>query len=210
MLRFPKLHERIMDVVTQLLRRRLPPTNCMVENLVYIELAYINTKHPDFHDAQLVGTLIKNSEEKRSTVNRVSQKSIELNRESPENDPKYNTKALNQSSRPDVGAAQQQQNSGFFASLMNSKDQQNRPSHTENTHNANGNADSGIEEGTGDIANLSLNQRAVQSPMKPVNLLPEVVSISTPIVIRVITYSVHKTADEYVESKTVRSGTARL
>jgi len=49
LLRFPKVHESIIDVVTQLLRRRLPPTNSMVENLVAIELAYINTKHPDFH-----------------------------------------------------------------------------------------------------------------------------------------------------------------
>ena len=31
MLRFPKLHEKIVDVVTQLLRRRLPPTNDMVQ-----------------------------------------------------------------------------------------------------------------------------------------------------------------------------------
>lgn len=31
MLRFPKLHERIVDVVTQLLRTRLPTTNQMVE-----------------------------------------------------------------------------------------------------------------------------------------------------------------------------------
>lgn len=30
MLRFPKLHERIVDVVTQLLRQRLPTTNAMV------------------------------------------------------------------------------------------------------------------------------------------------------------------------------------
>ncbi|KAK6619912.1 Dynamin-1-like protein [Polyplax serrata] len=49
MLRFPKLYEKIVDVVTHLLRRRLPTTNQMVENLVAIELAYINTKHPDFH-----------------------------------------------------------------------------------------------------------------------------------------------------------------
>ncbi|CAL8142023.1 unnamed protein product [Orchesella dallaii] len=49
MLRFPKVHESIIEVVTQLLRRRLPKTNEMVENLVCIELAYINTKHPDFH-----------------------------------------------------------------------------------------------------------------------------------------------------------------
>ncbi|XP_050412022.1 dynamin-1-like protein isoform X1 [Patella vulgata] len=54
MLRFPKLYEKIVDVVTNLLRRRLPPTNSMVENLVCIELAYINTKHPDFSEAQSV------------------------------------------------------------------------------------------------------------------------------------------------------------
>lgn len=37
MLRFPKLHERIVDVVTQLLRRRLPHTNAMVNlNICYI------------------------------------------------------------------------------------------------------------------------------------------------------------------------------
>lgn len=63
MLRFPKLYERIVDVVTHLLRRRLPTTNCMVENLVAIELAYINTKHPDFHkDAALVPSLLKSME----------------------------------------------------------------------------------------------------------------------------------------------------
>ncbi|XP_022646514.1 dynamin-1-like protein isoform X2 [Varroa destructor] len=65
MLRFPKLHESIVEVVTQLLRRRLPPTNSMVENIVCIELAYINTKHPDFHDATLVRGLSKGPEEKR-------------------------------------------------------------------------------------------------------------------------------------------------
>lgn len=64
MLRFPALHERIVEVVTQLLRRRLPATNTMVENLLAIELAYINTKHPDFHkDAALVPSLIKSAEE---------------------------------------------------------------------------------------------------------------------------------------------------
>ena len=44
LIRFPKLHEKLMDVVTILLRRRLPATNQMVQNLVAIELAYINTK----------------------------------------------------------------------------------------------------------------------------------------------------------------------
>ena len=40
--------------MTHLLRRRLPETNRMVENLVGIELAYINTKHPDFHEAGVI------------------------------------------------------------------------------------------------------------------------------------------------------------
>ena len=53
-IRFPRLHEKIVDVMTHLLRRRLPETNQMVENLVEIELAYINTKHPDFHEAGLI------------------------------------------------------------------------------------------------------------------------------------------------------------
>uniref|UniRef100_A0A667YQZ8 Dynamin-1-like protein n=1 Tax=Myripristis murdjan TaxID=586833 RepID=A0A667YQZ8_9TELE len=52
--RFPKLHEAIVEVVTSLLRKRLPITNEMVHNLVAIELAYINTKHPDFADASCV------------------------------------------------------------------------------------------------------------------------------------------------------------
>ncbi|CAF4942921.1 unnamed protein product [Pieris macdunnoughi] len=74
LLRFPRLHQRIVDVVTQLLRTRLPATNAMVENLVAIELAYINTKHPDFHrEAALVSGLLKSTdgfEEFRSKPNR--------------------------------------------------------------------------------------------------------------------------------------------
>ncbi|XP_045526964.1 dynamin-1-like protein isoform X2 [Pieris brassicae] len=74
LLRFPRLHQRIVDVVTQLLRTRLPATNAMVENLVAIELAYINTKHPDFHrEAALVSGLLKSTdgfEEFRTKPNR--------------------------------------------------------------------------------------------------------------------------------------------
>uniref|UniRef100_A0A8K9XZA8 Si:dkey-32e23.4 n=1 Tax=Oncorhynchus mykiss TaxID=8022 RepID=A0A8K9XZA8_ONCMY len=51
---FPRLHHSIVEVVTSLLRKRLPITNDMVHNLVQIELAYINTKHPEFTDAAQV------------------------------------------------------------------------------------------------------------------------------------------------------------
>ncbi|XP_061577025.1 dynamin-1-like protein isoform X2 [Cololabis saira] len=63
LLRFPKLHDAIVEVVTSLLRRRLPVTNEMVHNLVAIELAYINTKHPDFADA--CGLMNNNLDEQR-------------------------------------------------------------------------------------------------------------------------------------------------
>ncbi|XP_078676658.1 dynamin-1-like protein isoform X2 [Branchiostoma floridae x Branchiostoma belcheri] len=65
LLRFPRLHDRTVEVVTNLLRKRLPVTNSMVENIVQIELAYVNTKHPDFADASLVSALVNSKEELR-------------------------------------------------------------------------------------------------------------------------------------------------
>ncbi|XP_004531242.1 dynamin-1-like protein isoform X2 [Ceratitis capitata] len=98
MLRFPKLHEKIVDVVTQLLRRRLPATNVMVENLVAIELAYINTKHPDFHkDAALVPSLLKAD----NIIEPFSHLSAQVQRRT--NTPR------NSNSSPQVSAQQQQQ-----------------------------------------------------------------------------------------------------
>ncbi|XP_035291716.1 dynamin-1-like protein isoform X2 [Anguilla anguilla] len=62
LLRFPKLHDSIVEVVTGLLRKRLPITNEMVHNLVAIELAYINTKHPDFTDAAQVSASVNSQQ----------------------------------------------------------------------------------------------------------------------------------------------------
>lgn len=46
-----------------------------MENLVAIELAYINTKHPDFHkDAALVSLMIKSAEEDESSRQRMLRK----------------------------------------------------------------------------------------------------------------------------------------
>lgn len=70
LLRFPKLHEKIVDVVTALLRKRLPITNQMVENLVQIELAYINTKHPDFTEASLIQKALTNGDMDKNIENK--------------------------------------------------------------------------------------------------------------------------------------------
>lgn len=57
-----------MEVVSQLLGRRLPKTIKKAKNLVEMELAYINTKHPDFHKEQIVETLVKQEVENQHNV----------------------------------------------------------------------------------------------------------------------------------------------
>ncbi|XP_065312757.1 dynamin-1-like protein isoform X2 [Gordionus sp. m RMFG-2023] len=63
MIRFPSLHGRIVTVVTELLKARIQPTNSMVQNLVGIELAYINTKHPDFTEAILFNSILQQQQQ---------------------------------------------------------------------------------------------------------------------------------------------------
>jgi|EP00505_MAST-04D_sp_SCG-Rhode-Island_P003266 dynamin 1-like protein len=46
--RFSNLRDQIVDVVNNMLRNRLVPTQNMITNLIMIELAHINTGHPDF------------------------------------------------------------------------------------------------------------------------------------------------------------------
>jgi dynamin 1-like protein len=46
--RFPDLRDRTVEIVHQLLRDCMAPAQKMISNLIQIELAYINTSHPDF------------------------------------------------------------------------------------------------------------------------------------------------------------------
>ncbi|KAJ2721320.1 Dynamin- GTPase protein [Coemansia sp. Benny D115] len=48
MRRYPRLHAKVMEVVSDLLRERVGPTSAYVESMIAIERAYINTNHPDF------------------------------------------------------------------------------------------------------------------------------------------------------------------
>lgn len=48
--RFGELKEKITDTIQALLRRALVPSQTMVSNLVHVELAHVNIKHPDFPD----------------------------------------------------------------------------------------------------------------------------------------------------------------
>ncbi|XP_061394246.1 dynamin-1-like protein [Musca vetustissima] len=173
MLRFPKLHEKIVDVVTQLLRRRLPATNVMVENLVAIELAYINTKHPDFHkDAALVPSLLKTD----NIMDPYGQQQQQLARRS-------NTPRTTNSS-PQVMAVQnlqKQQQQQQQQKQQQEQDQQHHNDVGEQNHIGENNWLSNIlppaPNATQSMENSNHNtplHNSLMSPVKPVNLLPDV------------------------------------
>lgn len=150
MLRFPKLYERIVDVVTQLLRRRLPTTNVMVENLVAIELAYINTKHPDFcKEIALVPTMIKHAVDSGNRPNRPKSMFVKY---SPNDQERELPPASNATS--------------WLSNIVPGSTPPNNPSHPADG----GGVVSGDEPSFGD----GFDNRGILSPMKPVNLLPQV------------------------------------
>uniref|UniRef100_A0A914QMY5 Dynamin GTPase n=1 Tax=Panagrolaimus davidi TaxID=227884 RepID=A0A914QMY5_9BILA len=55
--RFPLLFERIDDILLQFLEPRVAETKVFVKKMVQIQLAYINTKHPEFNDTELAEIL---------------------------------------------------------------------------------------------------------------------------------------------------------
>ncbi|KAK2588506.1 hypothetical protein KPH14_001083 [Odynerus spinipes] len=155
MLRFPKLHERIVDVVTHLLRRRLPTTNQMVENLVAIELAYINTKHPDFHkDAAFVSSLLKNTDLDH----------VKHNRKAPStsNNSTPSTIIPNETNKE----MHAQQNHWLLSNLL----PQGR---TESVTSAEGSPSRTFENNSSQ-SNIVMEVQRPSPQQKPVNLLPEV------------------------------------
>lgn len=169
MLRFPKLHERIIDVVTQLLRRRLPPTNVMVENLVSIELAYINTKHPDFHDAHLVGQLNKS---KQDDMFKPKEQMTDIQQLQQQHQQQQQQQAGGQNLKTTKQA-------GYFKSFISNDGE------SVNHLVTNGKEEPSSTSPSGVVANKHNNMttNAIGSPMKPVNLLPEIVSIIIDIII---------------------------
>jgi len=74
LIRFSILRERVMEVMTELLNECRIPTREMIENLIYIELAFVNTSHPDFIGA---GGLTKHIVDK-ITEERVAAREAEI------------------------------------------------------------------------------------------------------------------------------------
>ncbi|XP_054287684.1 dynamin-1-like protein [Macrosteles quadrilineatus] len=53
--KYPILQKEVIHVVTELLRSRLSIANQMVDNFIDVQLAYINTKHPNFDTNHVSG-----------------------------------------------------------------------------------------------------------------------------------------------------------
>lgn len=63
--RFPKLSQKIQEVCVELLRERMAPTQAYIESLISIQMAYINTNHPDFIGGNSAISMLERKYEKR-------------------------------------------------------------------------------------------------------------------------------------------------
>jgi dynamin 1-like protein len=66
--RFPDLRDRTIDCVYHLLKSCISPANKMIANLIQIELAYINTSHPDFIGGKAAAGLAHQSRVKQQAA----------------------------------------------------------------------------------------------------------------------------------------------
>lgn len=79
--RYPKLHAKLIEVVSDLLRERLGPTTKYVESLIEINRAYINTNHPNFVGAAAAMASVVEERQRQKEHEREHEKHITLKRE---------------------------------------------------------------------------------------------------------------------------------
>lgn len=72
--RFPELKRRISRVFIDYLRKRLIPTNKLVEDLIRMEIAYVNTAHPDLVKSSEAISLAHNDVNPAETEGKSSKK----------------------------------------------------------------------------------------------------------------------------------------
>ncbi|KAF9355153.1 Dynamin- GTPase protein [Mortierella sp. AD094] len=106
LVRFPRLHAKLIEVVSDLLRERLGPTSDYVESLISIQRSYINTNHPDFiGGGGAMSALERASQKKKKDIDRTRRLSgvnaalggngIESSNNREENGEKVVTAAMN-------------------------------------------------------------------------------------------------------------------
>ncbi|KAG9284663.1 hypothetical protein G9A89_004705 [Geosiphon pyriformis] len=100
---FPRLHSKLLEVVSDLLRERLLPTSEYVESLISIQRAYINTNHPDFiGGGGAISDLVKKNERRRKEFDKVNKKGIVMGGNSSFHAPVTNGSIIGSKEDPDV------------------------------------------------------------------------------------------------------------
>ncbi|KAL0276315.1 UNVERIFIED_CONTAM: hypothetical protein PYX00_003908 [Menopon gallinae] len=67
MVRFPRLFEKIISVASDIITRRVSETNEMIENIIKIEMTYINTMHPEFRRSADISMLLYSDKRKKQS-----------------------------------------------------------------------------------------------------------------------------------------------
>ncbi len=70
----------MIEVVVDLLRERIAPTQAYIESLIAIQLAYINTNHPDFIGGAAAMSMLERKHEKRRRDAERLRRVVTLNR----------------------------------------------------------------------------------------------------------------------------------
>jgi len=74
--RFPNLQEALIRNVSEILKKRLSPTQQMVNNLINMEQAYVNTSHPDFIGASKALAYLVQSRKQQKDQQQKEQKEV--------------------------------------------------------------------------------------------------------------------------------------
>ncbi|CCH43129.1 hypothetical protein BN7_2676 [Wickerhamomyces ciferrii] len=75
--RYPKLQQKLIEVISDLLRERLGPTSSYVASLIEIHRSYINTNHPSFVGAAAAMASVVEDRQKQKEQEKSSQKLFE-------------------------------------------------------------------------------------------------------------------------------------
>jgi dynamin 1-like protein len=137
--RFPVLRDRMVEVVSSLLRRCVGPTQMMVANLVKIELAYINTSHPDFIGgsravARLMDKICKENNERQQ---RTADKEATPLSKSPHNYSNAGENEYKDAQQMNSPGGQEKDNKGLMNFIFRGGNEENKSSRP-SSHSADG------------------------------------------------------------------------
>ncbi|GAM22540.1 hypothetical protein SAMD00019534_057150 [Acytostelium subglobosum LB1] len=113
--RFINLKAKVIEVVNNLLQKHRTPTKTMIENLIKIELAYINTSHPDFVGGDgLFEALMEKKQQQEATFFNMQQQQQQQQQQSATGGAQSGGAQPNQVWVPNVQQQQQPASGGKF------------------------------------------------------------------------------------------------